>query len=156
MQFSTREDIEVPIDVVFRRLSDFEGFERAARRRGIEVSRTDRLTSPDVGMSWQGDFTLRGKPRHMEVTLQRLDPPVALAFDGGSRNLAGHLAIELVSLSARRTRVAVKLELRPLSLAARITLQSLRLAKSRTRETFRTKVREQTQAIERSYRRGAA
>ena len=156
MQFSAREDIEAPIGFVFEQLSDFDGFERTALSRGIEVVRTDRLAAPGPGMGWRCLFNLRGKRRRLDIKLQRYDVPGVLIFDGESKNLAGDLAVELVELSPRRTRVQVKLELRPLTLAARISLQSLRLAKTRTREKFRVRVRTQAHDIEHRYRRGAA
>jgi len=156
MNFSTREDIEAPIDYVFAALSDFDGFERAALRRGIEVVRTDRLGAPGPGMSWRALFTMKGKPRRMEVTLQSYEPAGLLRFDGESKNLTGDMELELVDLSPRRTRVVVKLELKPLSLPARIMLQSIRLAKTRTQEKFNTRVREHAKEIENRYRRGAA
>ena len=37
MKFSTKEDIDAPIDAVFDMLCEFDQFERAAMRRGAEV-----------------------------------------------------------------------------------------------------------------------
>ena len=80
MKFSTREDIEAPIEGVFDMLCDFEGFERSAMRRGAEVQRVDRLPKPGVGMIWDVVFSMRGKMRNPHT--------------GG--NLAGHRAAEPV------------------------------------------------------------
>ena len=49
MKFSTRTDIAAPVEFVFAQLSDFPGFEAAARRRGAEVTRLDTLAAPGRG-----------------------------------------------------------------------------------------------------------
>ena len=41
MKFSTREDIEAPVDHVFAEVSDFAGFERRALRHGADITRLD-------------------------------------------------------------------------------------------------------------------
>jgi len=106
-------------------------------------------------MSWRCLFTLRGKPRRMEITLQEFKPQTVLTFDAESQNLSGDLMVELTELSPGRTRVLVKLDVRPLTLPARLVLQSLRLAKARTRAKFSSRVRGQADEIERRYRHGA-
>lgn len=156
MQFSTREDIEAPIGFVFDQLSDFDGFARAASRQGVDVERLDRRSSPGAGMSWRCQFTLRGKSRRLEITLQEFEPVTALVFDGESRNLSGGLRVELTETGPGRTRVQVRLDVRPLTLPARVALQSLRLAKARTRAKFSRRVRAQTDEIARRYRLGRA
>lgn len=156
MNLSTREDIEAPVDYVFTALSDFGDFERAALRRGAEVTRTDDLGAIGPGAAWRAQFEMRGKPRRLDVTLSEYDHPRRMRFDGGSKNIEGELVYELHELSPRRTRVIVKVEMRPLSLPARIALQSLRLAKTRTNAKFGRRVRGFVREIEGRYRSGAA
>ena len=83
MQFSSKEDIEAPIGSVFSAISDFETFERAAMRRGIEVSRVDEHAPVATGLAWQTRFSLRGRPRDLRLVLTQLRQPdsLALAFD---------------------------------------------------------------------------
>ena len=51
MKLSGRTDIGAPVAFVYAALSDFEGWERSAMRRGADVNRTDKLRVPGVGMT---------------------------------------------------------------------------------------------------------
>ena len=75
MEFTSRDDIDVPIDQAFEMLTDFEQFERAALRRGAEVTRLDDLARPGVGARWQASFSFRGKPREMTIAITEYDRP---------------------------------------------------------------------------------
>jgi uncharacterized protein YndB with AHSA1/START domain len=131
MHLSSRTDIEAPLDSVFKALSDFEGWERAAMRRGADVSRIDKLRTPGVGMGWHVVFRFRGKERALDIHLTAQEPDAKLAFAGKGRMFEGDLSVELVSLAPKRTRMVLHTQARPLTIAARLFLQSLKLAKGR-------------------------
>ena len=65
MKSSTREDIEAPIDYVYARVTDFQGFERQALRRGADVQRIDGGSAIRLGAAWDVAFKFRGKDRKM-------------------------------------------------------------------------------------------
>lgn len=145
MQFTAKEDIEGPIDRIFEMITDFEGFERAAMRRGAEVVRTDKLRLPTdmtaaVGMAWLARFKLRGRDRELALELAALDPPHGYRIDFASSGLDGDLAIDLVAMSRNRTRMTLALELRPRTLAARLMVQSLKLARTNLTKRFALRV----------------
>ncbi|MFZ1470781.1 MAG: SRPBCC family protein [Paracoccaceae bacterium] len=136
MKLTTKQDIEAPLDVVYQRLTDFDHFERMAMRRGAEVERTDRLKVPGVGMAWRLHFVFRSKPRTMLVRFADAEPESHLIWGFDSTTLEGAARIDLVALSARRTRMSIAGEARPKTLAARLVLQSMRLAKGRLQRKF--------------------
>lgn len=156
MKFSTREDIDAPIDHVFARVSDFAALERAALRRGAEVTRADRLTQPGSGMVWKITFDWRHKRRQLVAELVEFRPPNRQQFDFNSKSLMGTLGVELIIMSPRRTRVAVNLEFRPKTLAARLIVQSLRMTRARQTARFRQRVADLAREIEAEYSGGAA
>mgnify|MGYP006164413985 CR=1 FL=1 len=93
MKLASKKDVEAPIATVWAALVDFETWERAAMRRGVEVARTDQLRAPGVGMSWHARFSYRGKQRkviwgaqHYLMSLPSLPPCRfdVVAIDGGS------------------------------------------------------------------------
>lgn len=148
MKFSTREDINAPIEQVFEMLSDFHVYERNALRRGADVQRIDRLTEPGVGMKWKAAFVMRGKLRKVEITLSEFDQPKRMIFWSASTGLSGQFSMDLVAMSRTRTRVSVALELKPQNLSARLMIQSLRLAKSSLNKRFKQRVAEICSDIE--------
>ncbi len=148
MKFSTKVDIEAPIDDVFAALIDFDGFERAALRRGAEVVRMGQPRPNGVDQIWRVTFAYRGKLRQLTARLVALDRPNALRFQGTAKSLDGQLLVDLVALSRRQTRVTVTLEIAPKTLPARIFVQSLVFARSRINDRFAKRVRTFAQQIE--------
>jgi hypothetical protein len=127
MKFSTRKDLDLPVEVVFDTLSNFAAFERAARRRGAEVV----AAGPDAAApAWQLRFPLRGRMRALSLTLDRIERPEAMRFVGESRSFDIRLDLTLIALARARTRLGVELEVRPRTLSGRLLLQSMRIAKA--------------------------
>ncbi|MGR3713350.1 MAG: SRPBCC family protein [Shimia sp.] len=129
MEFTSREDIDVPIEQVFEMVTDFEVFERSALRRGADVSRLDSLSQPGVGAKWAVSFEFRGKAREVALELTGFDRPNELSFHAGAQGVQADMKIELVALSRTRTRLQFWTGLTASTLSARLLLQSLKLAR---------------------------
>lgn len=153
MKLNAKEDIEAPLAFVFDALADFDGWERAALRRGAEVARSDAARGTGPGMAWQVAFPFRGRRREMSIVLKRLDRPQRLEFTGAGAAVDGGLDLDLVELGPRRTRVTVVTEVKPRTLAARLFLQSLRLAKAKVTKRFESRVALIAADIEDRYKR---
>lgn len=155
MKFSTKEDVEAPIDAVFTMLCDFESFERSAMRRGAEVQRVDQMNVPGPGMTWRVAFDLRGKRRELELEMVTFDKPNEMVLESTSPGFLGQMRFELLPLSRSRTRILVELEIKPLNLSARLLVQSLKLAKNTLTRKYKLRVAEQAKAMEERYSRSA-
>lgn len=151
MKFSTREDIEAPIEAVFEMLCDFEGFERSAMRRGAEVQRVDQLISPGVGMMWHTKFEMRGKRRELQIEMVTFDRPNDMVLESTSPGILGKMSFELMALSRSRTRLNVELEVKPLTLSARLLVQSMKLAKASLTRKYKLRVGEYAKGMEERY-----
>lgn len=136
MKLSGRTDIGAPVAFVFAALSDFEAWERAAMRRGADVHRTDKLRNPGPGMTWQARFAWRGRERQVQVRLTKLVTNLNLALDFDGPSVEGNLNIELVELSAKRTRMLMQVDLKPRTLSARLFIQSMKLTKNRVQRKY--------------------
>ncbi len=152
MRFSTREDIEAPIEHVFGAVTDFDGFERQALRRGAEVQRQDTYGKPGIGSEWQLRFAFRGKQRDVNARMTDFDAPNGYRADTTTGGLDGEVSVELVSLSPRRTRMQVAVELSPRTLSARLLVQSLKFAKGNLNKRFSNRVWTFAQTIEEKFR----
>lgn len=153
MKFSSKEDIEAPIDFVFDSVADFDAFERQALRRGADIQRTDALPKKGPGMSWRARFPFRGKERNTDAKLIGFDSPNGLTLVSDTGGLHGNVNVDLVALSARRTRLSIQLELKPNSFSARLLLQSLRLAKANLTRRFKNRVGSFAEHVEERFSR---
>lgn len=140
MKLATKKDIEAPIAKVWEALSDYEAWERSAMRRGVDVERTDKLTKPGPGMSWMSRFSYRARERKADMKLTEMTGPGLLAFMLTSDTVEVAAKVELIEMSARRTRMHLTSDVKPRSLGARLFLQSLRLARAKVDRKFDAKV----------------
>lgn len=148
MKFVAHEDVEAPIEYVFQQVTDFPAIERSALRRGAEVQRADTLSQTAPGMKWDVAFKLRGKRRAMQLELDRIDPPNAMVIVSTSSNTSGRMDLELVPLSRSRTRISVKIDMQPKTLAAKLFFQSMKLARGNLMRKFQNRVAEYATEIE--------
>lgn len=148
MEFTSKEDIEAPIEQVFAVLSDFEGFERQGLRRGAEIQRIDSMNAPGVGMAWDVKFRFRDKARDVKVSVSVFDQPNEIAVALGSSGINGGYKVELVALSRNRTRMNTVAEMNPQTLSARLLVQSLKLARGNLNKRFRNRIADFAQDIE--------
>lgn len=155
MEFVSKEDVDAPIQQVFEMLTDFEGFERAALRRGAEIQRVDDLQEPGAGMAWDISFMMRDKLREFRLTLTEFDPPNGMVLSGGNKGLESVIEVELVALSRTRTRMVVRTELSATTLSARLLLQSLKLGRNKLQSRFRLRVADFANEMEERYKRSA-
>lgn len=151
MKLSGRTDVQAPVDFVFDAISDVDFWERAALRRGAEVTRTDKLRSLAPGLSWMIRFGWRGRERQMHVVLKQLDRPNVLALEGDSPSVEGGVVMELVALSTTRARILVQTTVKPRTLAARLFLQSMRLARGKVNARYDKKLRQLAGIIEQRF-----
>jgi uncharacterized membrane protein len=142
MKFSTREDIDAPIETVYATVTDFDAFERRMLRRGIDVTRDERFPLGSVGSRWKVKFAWRGRTYDLDAELVSLDPGEAYAIESSSNGIVCMGVVDLVALSKSRTRLFVSLDLKPTTLSSRIFMQSLRLAKGTLDRRFKTRVAE--------------
>lgn len=154
MKFSTKEDLEIPIDNVFQMLSDFDGFERAILRHGADVSRTDKMDSVGVGLSWKAKATVRGKKREFDVKLVEFDRPNQMLFDVKTKNMSATFLVELVAMSRMRTRMRIELDVRPQTLSARLLMQSAKLARNTLNRRYKTRIAHFASDLEERHKKG--
>ena len=149
MKFSTREDIEAPLDHVFEKVSNFDSFERSMLRRGVKVSRNQDACV--AGTKWRANFRFRGKDRDIDLELQQIAPDAGYDVGFVSGGIEGVSKVELVPLSPTRTRLMVETVLSPKTLAARLLVQSLKLAKSSLTQRYKSRIAALSEEIEESY-----
>ena len=156
MRLTTKQDIEAPVAFVYKTLTDFDGWERNAMRRGADVNRTDKLRQPGPGMTWIAKFFYRGKDRTVTARVDAMDAPVHLTMAAFSPVVEGQCRLDLLEMAARRTRLHIVFDIKPKTFGARLYFQSLKLAKARVERSFQKRVAGLAAEIEDRYRREKA
>jgi hypothetical protein len=153
MKLTTKTDLEAPIGFVYATLADFPAWEREAVRHGVEIERPADTPLTGKGATWRVRAQYRGKLRKLQVRVDDAIPDDKLIFTLDSASVEGTSQAELISLSPRRTRLRLTLEVRPKTLAARLFINTLRLAKRRVDARFDKRVAQLAARIEEMYQR---
>lgn len=140
MKFSTREDIDAPIDQVFQAVTDFDGIERRLLRRGIDLTRDESCPQNQVGARWRANFKWRGRAYQLDARLVEMTDGQRCGIESHVGGLTSMGEVDLVPLSKTRTRMFVSLDLKPSTLSSRLMVQSLRLAKGSLNRRFKSRV----------------
>ena len=136
MKLNGKQDVDVPASFVARVLLDFQGWERAALRRGLDVRRTDGLTEPGIGSSWSIRFSFRGRQRVVDLTVVEREASGRVVVSFVGKAAQGTATLVPLALSPHRTRISASVDVQARTLAARLLFQSLRLARQRVVRRF--------------------
>lgn len=91
-------------------------------------------------LGWNCCFKDRGHQRDVEIRLIEFDEPNSMKFHAGNPALHARLEIEVIPLSRVQTRIQVVSVLEPKTLAARLLVQSMKLARSKFNQRFKSRV----------------
>jgi hypothetical protein len=153
MKLTAKTDLEAPIGFVYATLADFPAWEREAVRHGVEIERPADTPPTGKGAVWRVRAQYRGKLRKLQIRVEDAVPGDKLIFALDSAAVDGTSQVDLISLSPRRTRLRLTLEVRPKTLAARLFINTLRLAKRRVDARFDKRVVQLAARIEEMYQR---
>ena len=136
MNFSTRQDTELPAEALFAAISDFPRMERILVRRGAWLRRQDGNGAPGLGSAWLIGFDWRGKAREVQLKVTTWEPSERLGFSGQSELFNLEIIATIVALSPGKSRLLFEVELQPRGMKARLMLQTARLGKAQLDRKF--------------------
>ena len=135
MELSTRQEIAAAPHAVWAELTNFDRFERTARKRGIAVAREGTPEDPE----WQIEATVAGAPRSLRLRIDGMDPPNSLTAVGRGSGFATQMTVTLAPIPSG-TAMTVALSVRGTSLAGKAIVGGLRVGQSKIQERFEKRV----------------
>lgn len=153
MKLTAKTDLDAPIGFVFECLSDHPTWEREAAERGIDVERPADMPMSGLGAGWLIRLPFRGKVVKILLRMTGMARDQNLGFDYQSNSIEGDLGLSVMSLSPRRTRLHLTIDIRPRTLAARLFLNTLRLGRGRVQSRLDMRVLQMGMQIQNRYAR---
>ncbi|NNF71788.1 MAG: hypothetical protein HKN02_06305 [Rhodobacteraceae bacterium] len=136
MKFSSREDMDAPLEAAFSAVADFDYLEGQILRRGIQIVRVDTQPEPGPGMSWQAEMGWRSQQHDITCDLVGWAPPSDVTMTAVSGGLNCEILAQMTALSRSTTRLRVAMTLRANTFRDRLLVQSLQIAKARLARQF--------------------
>lgn len=129
MILTCREDLDAPIEPVFARLTDTTAHERAILRHGGRIERVQKNGAFVPGASWRIFFPYRGKERKAKVELTEIERNSSIDATTKAGGMLIYSTLELIPIARGRTRMSLKVKLKPTTLSARLVVQSMKLTR---------------------------
>lgn len=139
MKFSARQDLDVPVEALFDRLTDADFIQRSALHRGVRLERKGAGPVIAQGDGWASDVTFRGKKRRIEAEMTEVARPEGLTIAARVGGIEAMTVLDFIALSPEKTRTMIALTLKPKTLTARLLLQAMRLTKGASDRRFKTR-----------------
>lgn len=152
MKFKVSEDIDAPQPFVFAHLTDFTTLEADLRGRGARLDRVGGWIESAEGVAWEGEVTVREKPRAVAARITSYAPHETCVVDSTIGGMQCHYELNFIALSPQVTRVAAVLDLSAKTMTARLLLQTLKLARGRVLQRLQAMLARQGNAAEAAYR----
>ncbi|MCY1126363.1 hypothetical protein OU426_05795 [Frigidibacter sp. RF13] len=134
MRLTSKTDIDATPEALFAAMTDLDWIEGLARRGGVRLERLSGTGPVARGSSWQAGLRLRGKDRTIVSQIEAHEPPRRLLLAGDTVSFSFLVEPTLIPLSRQMTRVALAIEIKPLTFGARIMIQTLKIGKSRLQQ----------------------
>ncbi|WP_284165312.1 SRPBCC family protein [Frigidibacter sp. SD6-1] len=134
MRLTSKTDIDATPEALFAAMTDLDWIEGLARRGGVRLERLSGAGPMGRGSSWQAVFRLRGKDRTVVSRIEAHEPPRRLLLSGETVSFSFLVEPTLIPLSRQVTRLALSVEIKPLTFGARVMIQTLKIGKSRLQQ----------------------
>jgi hypothetical protein len=154
MKFSATQEIALPADAVFARVTDFDMFEEVAERHGVMSVRLDGRGPVRPGCGWSVDFSYRGKIRNLQMEVADLVTPNRMALGGRGGGFEISFLTTVEERGPNLSFLTMETELRPRTLGARLLVNSMRFGKRALMRRYERRVAELARGIERWHRTG--
>lgn len=130
MQFKHSQEIDAPVEYVFKRATDFKAFEHYTGTKGFSFVR--RKPQPiRIGTQWNITFPFRGRSRKFRAELSELIPPRTVSYTSVSKKYTAALSLTFTPISANKSRMDMLMVAQSRSFGTSLVFNSIRLARRR-------------------------
>lgn len=130
MQFKHSQVIDVPVDYVFTRATDFQKFESYSGTKGFSFKRQGRQPIR-IGTRWDITVPFRGRKRRFTAELSEMVPPRTISYKSTSNKYSAALSLTFTPLGTGTCQMDMLVVAQSRSFATSMVFNSIRLARRR-------------------------
>ncbi|MDP0929624.1 hypothetical protein Q0601_20765 [Paracoccus onubensis] len=136
LKLSTSFDTDVPAEVLFDRIVDFDWLAHRIMRNGGHVSRIDPTREPGIGLGWNIGFLRNRKAQSVRVKIEQFDRPAAISVSAQSKTLEALMLATVISMDHFRARLVTRTIIRPRNIRAAVMVQLAKIRRTQLNSRF--------------------